>query len=57
MTGSCSKRHTPIVSEKQRGLMGAELARRRGGEGPRMEGMTTAELKAHLREAAGKHFR
>lgn len=46
--------HTPIVSQKQQGMMGAELARREKGQGPQMKGMTTAELKSHLHESAGK---
>ena len=54
-TKSCSKkRHTPIVSERQRGLFGAELSRRRSGEGSRMAGITTTELENHLRESKGK---
>lgn len=51
----CSKRkHTPIVSKKQRGLFGSELARRRSGKGSRMKGITTAELINHLKESKGK---
>jgi len=46
--------HTPIMSEKQRGLFGAEYARRKSGKEPRMEGITKAELKSHLHESAGK---
>ena len=48
------RKHTPIVSEKQRGLMGAELARRRAGKARRMPSMTTKELEEHLRESKGK---
>ena len=48
------KKHHPIVSKAQRGLMGAELARRRTGKKGRMEGMTTEELRSHLKESAGK---
>lgn len=52
---SGSKRaHTPITSEAQQGMMGAELARRRAGEKGRMKGMTTKELVSHLHESAGK---
>ena len=51
---SSKRPHTPIVSKAQRGLMGAELARRRAGKKGRMEGMTTAELRSHLKESAGK---
>ncbi len=51
----CSgRKHTPIVSEKQRGLFGAELARRQEGESSGMGGITTAELESHLHESAGK---
>ena len=50
----CNKKHTPIVSKKQRGLFGAELARRETGERGTMKGITTAELKSHLKESAGK---
>lgn len=48
------RKHTPIVSEKQRGLFGAELARRRAGKARRMKGITTRELEEHLRESKGK---
>ena len=48
------KKHTPIVSEKQRGLFGAELARRRAGKRRRMKKITTKELRSHLKEAGGK---
>lgn len=51
---ACPRKHTPIVSEKQRGLFGAELARRRAGKKPRMPGITVKELVAHLRESRGK---
>lgn len=51
----CSgRKHTPIVSEKQRGLFGAELARRRAGNSRRMAGITTKELESHLSESKGK---
>ena len=51
----CSKRkHTPITSKKQRGLFGAELARRRAGKKGRMKGITTTELRSHLKESKGK---
>jgi len=46
--------HTPIVSKKQQGLFGAELARHRAGKKPRMPGITTAELEEHLKESKGK---
>jgi hypothetical protein len=48
------RKHTPLVSEKQRGLFGAELARRRAGKQPRMKGITTKELESHLEESKGK---
>ena len=48
------RKHTPITSEAQRGLMGAELRRRRTGKKGRMPGITTAELESHLEESAGK---
>jgi len=51
------KKHTPIVSKAQRGLFGAELARRRAGKKRRMKGITTAELESHLRESKGKKLR
>ena len=51
----CSKRrHTPIVSKSQRGLFGAELARRRSGKATRMPGITEEELSRHLKESKGK---
>lgn len=52
--GKKHKKHTPIVSEKQRGLFGAELARRKAGKQRRMKGITTAELRRHLKETKGK---
>lgn len=50
----CGKKHTPIVSEKQRRLFGAEYARRKKGQKGRMKGITTGELKSHLEEAGGR---
>ena len=51
----CKKRkHTPIVSKAQRGLMGAELSRRKRGKTPRMKGITKEELREHLKESKGK---
>ncbi|TAL62122.1 MAG: hypothetical protein EPN88_13975 [Bacteroidetes bacterium] len=49
-----TRKHTPIVSEKQRGLFGAELARRKSGKGSIMPGITTKELVNHLEESSGK---
>jgi len=56
MTGpGCSgRKHTPITSKKQRGLFGAELARRRAGKKGVMSGITTKELESHLHESKGK---
>ena len=48
------RKHTPIVSEKQRGLFGAEYARRKKGQKGRMSGITKTELKGHLEEVGGK---
>ncbi len=54
-TKSCGHRkHTPIVSKKQRGLFGAELARKKAGKKGRMKGITTTELRKHLKESKGK---
>jgi len=55
--GGCNKsgrKHTPITSEAQRGLMGAELGRRRSGKEGRMPGITEKELISHLKELKGK---
>lgn len=54
MPGKGCRKHTPIVSKKQRGLFGAELARRRAGKKGRMKGISTAELERHLHESKGK---
>ena len=48
------RKHTPIVSEKQRGLFGAEYARRKAGKDSQMPGITKMELKSHLHEAGDK---
>ena len=50
------RKHTPIVSKKQRGLFGAELARRREGKKRRMPDITTKELESHLEESRGKRL-
>lgn len=50
------RKHTPIASEAQQGLFGAELARRRAGKKSRMKGITTAELESHLHESKGKNL-
>ena len=36
------------------GKFGSELARRRAGKQSRMKGITTAELRSHLKESKGK---
>jgi len=56
-TKTCKKsgrKHTPIVSEAQKGMMGAELRRRREGKKGRMERMSEEDLISHLKESAGK---
>ena len=60
----CKKRkHTPIVSEAQRGAMGVAYAAKKGQipksklKGPAkkiVKGMTKVELKRHLKESKGK---
>jgi len=47
------RKHTPIVSEKQRGFMGAEYRRKKKGLKSKTK-MSKAELKRHLKEAKGK---
>jgi len=57
MSGRCRHRkHTPIVSKKQRGLFGAEYRRRKKGLKSRMKGITKTELKRHLKESKGKNL-
>ena len=51
--GKSSRKHTPIVSKKQRGFFGAELARKRAGKETKTE-MPEAELVRHLEESKGK---
>ena len=56
-TPGCRKsgrKHTPIVSEKQRGFFGAELRRRKKGKRAKVKEITTTELRSHLHEAKGK---
>lgn len=50
------KKHTPIVSKKQRGLFGAEYARRKEGKKGRVPSITTEELRSHLKESKGKRL-
>jgi hypothetical protein len=53
-TESCGhKKHTPIVSEKQRGFFGAELKRKQEGKSTKTD-MSETVLKRHLKESAGK---
>lgn len=53
-TKACKqKKHTPIVSKKQRGLFGAELSRKKKGKEGKT-GMSKAVLKKHLKESKGK---
>lgn len=52
-TKYCRRKHTPIVSKKQRGFMGAELARKRAGKKTKTK-MSEAELARHLEESKGK---
>ena len=52
----CKKKkgkHTPIVSEAQRDLFGADLARLRDGKKTKT-GMSEEELVRHLEESRGK---
>ena len=44
------KKHTPIVSEAQRGFFGAELARKRAGKTTKTE-MSEEEMARHLKES------
>ena len=44
------RKHTPIVSEAQRGLFGA----RAGGKKTKAKGLTIKEAKKHMKEVAGK---
>ena len=51
--GCKGRKHTPIVSKKQRGFMGAELARKRAGKKGKTT-MSVAELCRHLKESKDK---
>ena len=55
VSGKHCKKHTPIVSKKQRGLFGAELARKRAGKKGKTS-MSETTLKGHLEESKGKKF-
>lgn len=50
------KKHTPIVSEKQRGKFGAEYERRKEHGPVTMSGITKKELRSHLKESKGKNL-
>ena len=54
----CSKhrKHTPIVSQAQKGMFGADMARREKGMKPMMKGIAMSELEGHLKESKGKHL-
>lgn len=52
-THKSSRPHTPIVSKKQRGFFGAELARKRAGEKGQTD-MPPTVLERHLKEVSGK---
>ncbi len=47
------KKHTPITSKKQRGFMGAELARKKKGKKSKTK-MSKVVLRRHLKESKGK---
>ena len=51
--GCKKKRHTPIVSKKQRGYFGSEYARKKAGKKGKTE-MSKAVLSKHLKESKGK---
>ena len=48
----CHRKHTPIVSEKQRALFGAVAS----GQSTKVSGSSQAEAKRHLKEAEGKNL-
>lgn len=51
MTGpGCNRKHTPIVSEKQRKLFGAVAS----GKKTKASGLSKLEAVRHLRESEGK---
>jgi hypothetical protein len=52
--GGSTRAHTPITSQAEQGMFGAELRRRREGKKGRMPRITEAELSSHLHESAGK---
>ena len=53
----CKKRkHTPIVSKKQRGFFGAEYKRKKAGKKGKTK-MSKTVLKRHLKESKGRKLR
>jgi len=62
MPGACCgkkghRKHTPITSRKQQGFFGAEYERRKKGLRGEMPGITTEELRSHLKESRGRRLR
>lgn len=51
--GKKGRKHTPIKSERQQGLFGAEYARKKAGRKGKTK-MTKPILRRHLKEAKGK---
>lgn len=49
------RKHTPIVSKKQRRFFGAEYGRKKAGKKGRT-GMSKAVLRRHLKESKGKRL-
>lgn len=62
--GKKHRKHTPIVSEKQRGAMGAALAAKRGTAKKPLRAvaksiaasMSEAQLSRHLKESKGREL-
>lgn len=48
----CIRKHTSIVSERQRRLFGAKA----GGKKTKAKGLTIREAKRHLKEVKGKEL-
>jgi hypothetical protein len=51
--GKSKRKHTPITSQKEQGLFGADLRRKRAGE-KTVTGMSEADLVSHLEESKGR---
>ena len=51
--GKKHRKHTEITSERQRRFFGAEYGRRKKGQATETD-MTTADLRAHLKEVGSK---